>query len=316
MFKKFAFLLFSRTIIFYQAAYILFQFDWHQSHISVERFRLTAMNPNLSCRIPALVLSVTALVANISVIVSIMRNKSTRSTCGFIIACICFSNTIFGFSQPISAAIGSSFQAVRQYTSIPIVFVQLGLHFPLAHDRWITVAKPQKYRQPHHRIVLKRTAVVLVITAIAIGIVIGSSPAIVYVAMYYITLSLRVLAIIVISILYIYMYKSVKVNNRRVAGHSNEANNDNPGTQLRRKNEKYLFFLCMWITASFLVFNIPISVFTALVKGNPPCNTTNGKLFGAVFFVFVINGLCDPITYFIIERRRRRARVVPTGQQC
>ena len=120
----------------------------------------------------------TDLIASISVIVSIMRNKSTRTTCGFIIACICFS-------QPISAAIGWSFQAVKQYASIPMVYVQLGLHFLIAHDRWIAVSQPEKYRQPHHRIVLKRTAVVLVITAISIGIVIGSLPATVYIISLY-----------------------------------------------------------------------------------------------------------------------------------
>ena len=274
------------------------------------------MNPNLSCRFPGLILSITALIANIAVILSIIRNRNTKPTCGFIIACICFSNTIFGLSQPISAAIGSSFQAVKQYISIPIVFVQLGLHFLLAYDRWTAVAQPQKYKQPHHRMVLKRIALLLVATAILIGIVIGVSPVIVYVVMYYVTLSIRVLAIFAISILYTYLYKSIKANNRRIAGRSNEINNDNPGTQLRRKNERYLFFLCMWITASYLVFNIPISVFTALVKRNPPCSTTNGKIFGAVFFIFVMNSLCDPVTYFIMERRRRRGIVVPTEQKC
>ena len=173
----------------------------------------------------------------------------------------------------------------------------------------MAVARPQKYRQPRQKTIFKRLVLVAVIVGVIIGIAIRASGAVRFEATPYMTISLRFLVTIIISIVYIKVYKTIKMNNTRITDRSSE-NNDNAAAQRRKKNEQYLLLISIWITVSFLVFSIPMGVFTAFVKINAPCSTTDGKVFGVVFFIFVINSLCDPITFFIMERRRKRANVV------
>ena len=268
------------------------------------------MSTNLICRLPGLVLSVPGLIANIAVIISIKKSKITRPPSIFIIGCICLANVAFCCFFPISSAFGASFTSVRQYVSVPLTMIQLGLHTLLTYDRWLAVARPQQYRQPRHKKIFKRLILVTVIVGIIFGIAIRASRTVSFEVTPYITISLRFLVTIIISIVYIKVYKTIKTNNARIADRSSENSNDSAVAQLRKKNEQYLLLLSLWITVSFLVFNIPMGVFTAFVKINAPCSTTDGKVFGAVFFTFVINLLCDPITFFIMERRRKRACVV------
>ena len=59
------------------------------------------------------------------------------------------------------------------------------------------------------------------------------------------------------------------------------------------------------------MFNIPLDVFSAFKKGRGPCKRNNGIIFAILYIFYVFNSVCNPIAFFVMERRRKGATVVP-----
>ena len=267
------------------------------------------------CSIPGLVLSVIAFFANAAVVFSIFKRKTSIPSPIFTIGCICLSNSVLCGFHSVSAALAGSAAPIRRIVLTTFIMIQMVLHSALAYDRWTAVAKPHQYRQQSRVKASKRITLTVLIATIAVGIAIGVlQNRKEYNITPFLGMASRLLLTIILALAYFKIYKKVKENNNRVSNQSNNSGNNSVPSQMRKKDEKYLLLMSMWISVSFLVFNIPLDVFSAFKKGRGPCKRNNGIIFAILYILYVVNSVCDPIAFFVMERRRKGTTVVPVVQ--
>ena len=261
------------------------------------------------CSIFGLVLSVIAIIANIAVVISIYKQRTFIQPSIFNIGCICLSNCVVSGIRFVLVPFGASAHLFRIILAGSFIFVQLGLHSALAYDRWNAVSKPLKYRQPGYAKTSKRITLFTVLAGMAIGVAICAPQNHVSYNVNAIILGFRSVATVTLTLAYIRIYVKVRERSTRIGDNPSNDTNSSVASQVRTNREKYLFLASLWITMSFLVLNIPLAVFATFVQAGAPCASVDGAIFAFVYFCFVFSSVCDPISFFMMERRRKRASV-------
>ena len=104
----------------------------------------------------------------------------------------------------------------------------------------------------------------------------------------------------------------MKYKSSRVAVYANDdmANPGNPtdAERARSRNDKHLLMMCIGITGSFVLSNLPISIYSTFGGIGITCDTFQGKLLSFFMFLVKVNVAFDPLWYFYIEKRKRSNR--------
>ena len=85
----------------------------------------------------------------------------------------------------------------------------------------------------------------------------------------------------------------------------NTANQNNPceRERVRSRSEKHLMKMCIGITGSFALFNLPVFIYSAIADLEPTCNNLQGILLLSGMALMKVNMAFDPLWYYYIQKR-------------
>ena len=257
---------------------------------------------DFACKLPPTILGVFGVIFNAAMIIGIIWRGMSRPYY-FLFTCIGVCNIALSIVNPVRINLAKSDgNKVNGAISVTLIQIQNGLHFTLAYDRWLAVSKPFEYAQPGSmKQIQKRTlkvAMCTVVSGLAIAIPNYNIPRFKGRCIVIFSLSFT----IAIAILYYKIYRKMKENNARVAGNSAQQNNESIALQQRKKEEEYVLKMSVWIIGSLLITNLPLSLYIAISESARLCSSVE---FTIMHDILILNFFCDPITFFISEKRKQ-----------
>ena len=260
--------------------------------------------------------TVAALILNIVMIITIWKKHGFRRGSYLLYAKIAQSNAVFlvtiligGFvinsdpSVPVRLVFGSFIQAFS--------FAQIFANIALAGDRYYATHFALQFRHKTTLQIWMKPMLIGEIVCMIAGWGFGYLDVIVHAELIprKVHMASRLVAILVMTVLYYKVFKkfwSARVNVSRNDSMANPRNLTEENQGMRSRHEKHLLKMCIGITATFAVLNLPLAIYSAMYQKEKDCSTFQGKL--DVFFVFLVqvNMAFDPFWYFYMEKRRRQ----------
>ena len=206
------------------------------------------------------------------------------------------------------------FQWVFSIGTLISSFLHLGYNVSLAFLRLRVVNSPLEYRTAEAKKKLEKKVSIIASTS---SLIIGFSCSLVRVllknvtVLYVILSASRILAYILLCILYLKLYAAMKSQSQAIADRSIEqgaqsACNDEVITRRNQMLEHSKKFF-IGITSSFFVLNLPGIIMPVFTTENQPCNSAKGIIVIIFFCLSLFNMVFDAIWYFYTDRRTRRS---------
>ena len=260
--------------------------------------------------------TVAALILNITMIITIWKKHGLRRGSYLLFAKIGQSNAVFlmgifvsGFvifsdpSVPLRLAFGSF--------TLGFSLAQIFANIALAGDRYYATHFPLQYRQKSTMQIWMKPMLIGETFCMIAGWGFGYLDVIVHAELIVrkTLMASRLVAILVMAVLYNKVFKKFRSARVNVSRNDNMANPRNPTEEnqgVRSRNERHLLKMCIGITATFAVLNLPLSIYSAMYEEEKDCSTFQGKLNAFFLFLVQANMAFDPFWYFYMEKRRRQ----------
>ena len=276
------------------------------------------------CRIPLIVTCFLVLLSNAGMVKSICFNNERRSV-DFIFGAIGFSNVTLCLLLILRAIFENDtdnrylgVEVAGLSAVVSLYFMQLGTNIALAYDRYVAVSQPMRYRVGSWFSVLKKLLLGGLITTIACS---AAMACVAVLVLHKVSYLLKVVGIsrlvgsVSFAIIYYRIFHAYKASQTSLGIDSTskqnvriEANKIEIGVsaamrQIKAKRERSLMKMCIGITVSFIIFNLPVMIYNGFFGFGEDCNTTQGKLLVASVTMMSINMLLDPCWYFKMVKR-------------
>ena len=269
-----------------------------------------------ACMLPLVVTTSISLISNTAMIINIYKKQGIQKA--LVIAMIGMSNIalsiclmVRGFTLNSGKKMPLPFECTIVSFTLATSFAQLQANIVLAPDRFFAAYSPLKYRQTTTRKLWMKPLLIgetiCLITASVLGCL-----SVVYRKEEIVTKALmisRFTAISLLALLYYKLFKKFKSNRVIVSANNNMADPRNPtmAERARSRDEKHLLMMCIGITGTFAVLNLPISFYTAIDELGKECWTPEGKPLAFFVFLVQVNMVVDPFLYFYMQIRKSRA---------
>ena len=272
------------------------------------------------CMIPASTTILIAVILNFLMIANIHKRHGFKRNTYLLFANIGRSNTAFSLSLVLRGMTVYSGNRVPVAVESAVVSLNLALSFAqllaniaLAFDRYCAAKFPLKYKKTAKIQVWKKPILVGEIICLMIGSGVGCLGA-VYDNKIIATKTLmasRSIAILLLAYLYFKVFMTFKYGGVNASKKTIKTFQRNRGERrgARSKNEKHLLKMCMGITSSFTLLNLPLSIYTAIDELAKDCDTLEGKLLACFVFFTTLNMAFDPFWYFYMEKRKGQRNI-------
>ena len=268
------------------------------------------------CIIPIAIATLIALISNVKMVISIWKMHGCRQGSYLLFAKIGQSNAVFLVAILITGFLLNSDPSV----SLRLVFGSLTLGFSLAQifanialacDRYYATHFPFQYRQNMTSKIWMKPLLIGETASMIAGWGFGYLDVIIHAELILrkVLVTARLGAILVMAVLYYKVFKKFRSSRVNVSTNNNIASPRNPteGDQgMGSRHEKHLLKMCIGITATFAVLNLPFSIHGAMFEEEKDCITFQGKLNASFLFLVQANMAFDPFWYFYMEKRRRQ----------
>ena len=264
------------------------------------------------CNIPSIFLLPVLFILNISMFVCILKKNRIRQNVYLLLGINGLSNIFF-----IIQLIGDS--ALKRYTSersrhvdlfmkslvAASALFHLSLNIIIAYDRYFVTNFPLKYKTTNPSERLKKLLAFVLFASILLGFALAYPAAYFkYMRIIHIFIGiLRVITCILLAFFYYKIYEKVKSSRVNALGNSNESAMM-AAHALRRRSEKYLMKMCIGITVSYLILNLPMAIALCIFETTNDCKILNGRVFTASAYILMLNLTFDPLWYFYTEKRK------------
>ena len=267
---------------------------------------------------PLLILSSVAVTSNFAMMICIYKNNGVKRSMYFIFACIGLSNAIsallcfVAFVHPQSTVKNTFLELVAiDVVVIFLSFFQLQANLALAYDRYLAVTQPLQYKSDETLRKVKRNFLIATISTLVVACIAGVLSAIYQQskAPLFVVGVARLITFALFIIIYSMLFKKYQKSQANI-GHLSASG---PGQSLavqeaRAKREMHLFSMCLGVTVSFIVLNLPIVIASGIYGMddiNERCDTKASIVTSICLCFDILNVAVDPLWYLFIERRRR-----------
>ena len=264
------------------------------------------------CRIPLALFSLVAFIANIAMMISIYKNNSMKRSMAFIFTCIGMINAVSAvlfvttFHPDFTAGVTFTETIVTDSSVIILALFQLQSNAALAYDRYLAVSQPLEYRLNATLKKLKKRFWIASIVVIMLAGVTAYLGALYQYrkASLMVVGSFRLITFAYFGVIYYKIFSTFKKNQSNI---ENALPSAQPALQrIRAKQERHLISVCVAVTGSFIILNLPVTVISYIYDLNEffsaSCSTAVGIITSVCVSFDAINMAFDPFWYFWMKR--------------
>ena len=271
-----------------------------------------------SCRIASIVTLLLSVIINALIIfITTLKNRERlRGKMFFVSLCLIdmlYAIIIMSSMIKVSSSTGykehvTSLQTTAIMHSIILIasFTQESHLWMIAYERFYAAKHPLRYRE----VFTKRRKCRMLIAIWLLPLLLGSTVVFIsYMTSYHRLVPISIAFVLVVTAAaMVYMYFKIFQFRRRV---QNQVPSGFAGSSRKKENEKRLVKISLKIVLTYIILNLPITIFLFLADiQNTPCDTAlNVGTNVSVAFAALNLGI-DPMIYFSHVRWRRRNQEV------
>ena len=270
------------------------------------------------CRLPVVALGLIAMVLNTIMVVVVFKRKSFNRPINIVFAYVGLIDLAISISLMGRGATKNIFSYENELKLlepflvsflISLSMLQLLANVEMAYNRYNAVVLPLEFRTANRSKTVRRIIFECLFSFI-IGFGTGFPSAFYrFPRLTSITIAVsRLVALIVVSILYCKIISKLRLNSR-VAAVNREKNGvrQNVTSQEtgRDRANKRLLKICLAIPVYNFILNLPLIIYNCMFDFGEPCQSVNGKVLVFLMSLLLIDLVLDPILYFKATRRPR-----------
>ena len=270
------------------------------------------------CVIPLSFLAILATVANLSMVIHILKGNSSSFVASLVFKLIGLSNTICGvsfFIQWMAYSVNSNNHVLWVLSVVLMIAfsLQSGFNVSLAFLRYKLVINAFDYYTSQSKRRLERKLTIAVFSSTLLLCFVCATLKFLFnnvrFMLFPVAIS-RVIACILLCIFYAKLYFAMKSHDRAVVASTTVRGQQTTSSKeviTRRKKKLHhtkRFFI--GVITSFFVLNLPSTAVFFIVNQSPNCKTWQGLFSIISIGLSCVNMVFDSIWYFYMEKRSRR----------
>lgn len=282
------------------------------------------------CKIPLLTISSAAIIGNVLMITFAVKRQLLNGSISYLIYSLGLVDILFSSlvltRTTITAVKGahghgmpSTGHLIFRFIGFTFTIVQLTTQTAIGCERFVTVKFPIIYRSTLANSSRKWILLSIWIGSAAAGLaVVIPSILLGYPrAISIFCCGVYSLAMTLTAGMYLFMFKEVRDNNKRMRKTADSTGDANKKRQEKSHiQEQEIFYLAVGIVSTYFVLNTPLNIYSAFYESSSrvaslvaqPCNTTNGVFANIAICLASLNKFCDPILYFYVRYRMTKRR--------
>lgn len=271
----------------------------------------------LYCKLPTSIVSLTANLSNIAMIILIQVTNKLNGPMKTWITNLGIINALFSLTisaRSVMSTFAVSQSHLTQTTEIIVMsfgtfmtIVQLASQAAIALERLLVVRFPIEYRSRYSKTDRKIPAFLIWVGSAVLGIFIGGSSIQFHIPLLFSTCTwVFFTGIFVVQVWsYVFVLREIKASSRQIKQMMAPANQRVPVIEAkRRKQERQLHILAAGITLSYICCNFPFMVFVGFYEvkmESQTCYTKEGLFYTLSLGFVCLNLLIDPLWYFFLS---------------
>ena len=268
-----------------------------------------------SCLIPSLFATTAGLISNIAMVIYIYKTYGFSRSSYFLFGTLAISNIVFSISFLSRGALENAIMnksMMAEVTAISLLlttsFMQIMVNIALTYDRYYATVFPLAYRENPTITRWKKALLAGAFICFVVSCSLGYF-SVAYklgLALSITILITRVTTAVVLAFLYYKIFRTYRSSRVGVSNDDDTSSRRQPaqGDAIRQRNEKHLLKMCLGITASFALLNIPASILALFQDQGANCDSLYGKMFAAFMVLVKLNMVFDSFWYFFMEKRK------------